>query len=206
MSKASDWESDRIGAEPKSDPAPWTMQRSNGPAVPGETLLDHVRGPLASSIGLRPALAADEPFLFRVFASIREDEVQLVAWNDDQKAAFLTMQYSAQRSSYLHNFAGSGYDVISIGDRPVGRLFVHRSTDFIRLVDLGLLREYRNRGIGGALLTALQDEAALAGKPVRLHVGSFNRALALYERLGFRPVGETGIHVEMEWAPRIPIS
>ena len=91
--------------------------------------------------------------------------------------------------------------MISIGDQPVGRLFVHRGADAIRVVDLGLLPEFRNQGIGGALLNAVVEEAAEAGKPVRLHVESFNRAVKLYDRLGFRRVAINGIHVEMEWAP-----
>jgi hypothetical protein len=87
------------------------------------TLMDRVRGPLAGSIGLRPAIAADEPFLHRVYASTREEELRLVDWDDDQKTAFLTMQFGAQRSSYRQSFPGREYDVISIGDHPVGRLF-----------------------------------------------------------------------------------
>jgi ribosomal protein S18 acetylase RimI-like enzyme len=168
------------------------------------TLIDRVQGPLAGSIGLRPAIAADQPFLYRVYASTREEELRLVDWDDDQKKAFLTMQFCAQRSSYRQSFPDREYDVISIGDQPVGRLLVHRGTDAIRVVDLGLLPTYRNQGIGGALLKAVQDEAAEAGKPIRLHVESFNRAVKLYERLGFRPVGINGIHVEMQWAPDLP--
>ncbi len=37
------------------------------------------------------------------------------------------------------------------------------------------------------------------GVPVRLHVETFNRALRLYERLGFRPIAESSIYLEMEW-------
>ena len=147
---------------------------------------------------------ADEPFLYRVYASTREEELRLIDWDNDQKTAFLTMQFNAQRLFYRQSFPGWGYDVISIGEQPVGRLFVHRGTDAIRVVDLGLLPEYRNQGIGGALLKAVLDEADDDGKPVRLHVESFNRAARLYERLGFRSVGLNGIHIEMEWAPRIP--
>jgi ribosomal protein S18 acetylase RimI-like enzyme len=164
------------------------------------TLVDRVQGPLAGSIGLRPAIAADEPFLCRVYASTREEELRLIDWDDDQKRAFLTMQFSVQRSSYRQSFPGCEYDVISIRDQPAGRLLVHRATDAIRVVDIGLLPEYRNQGIGGALLKAVLDEAAETGKPIRLHVESFNRALRLYERLGFRPVGINGIHLEMQWA------
>ena len=84
-------------------------------------------------------------------------------------------------------------------DFEPGRFLVHRGTDAIRVVDIGLLPEYRNQGIGGALLSAVLVEAAADGKPVRIHIESFNRAIRLYERLGFGPVGLNGIHVEMEW-------
>ncbi len=160
------------------------------------------QAPIAGPIGLRPAIAADEPFLYRVYKCIRAEELRLLDWDDGQKAAFLTMQFGAQQTSYRHAFPGSGYDVILIGDRPVGRLFVHRGDDAISVVDIGLLPEYRNRGIGGALLKAVMDEAAEARKSVRLHVESSNRAGRLYQRLGFRPVGIDGIHVAMVWDPR----
>ena len=95
--------------------------------------------------------------------------------------------------------------MISIGDQPVGRFFVHRGADAIRVVDLGLLPEYRSQGIGSALLKAVLEEADEAGMPIRLHAESFNRAMKLYERLGFRAVRINGIHVEMECAPRIAL-
>jgi GNAT superfamily N-acetyltransferase len=204
MPNASDRESDRIGFEPDANTVAAMRPRSDGAAMLRRTLMERVQGPLAGSIGLRPAIAADESFLYRVYASTREDELQLVDWNDAQKTALLTMQFNAQRSSYRQGFPGSGYDVISLGEQPVGRLFVLRGTAAIRVVDLGLLPEFRNRGIGGAFLNAVLNEAAEAGKPIRLHVESFNRAMKLYERLGFSAVGINGIHVEMEWAPRIP--
>jgi ribosomal protein S18 acetylase RimI-like enzyme len=93
--------------------------------------------------------------------------------------------------------------VILHGGQPAGRLFLHRGTDEIRVVDIGLLPEHRNQGIGGALLKAVLDEAAEAGKAVRLHVESFNRAVRLYERLDFASVGTDGAHIEMEFAPSI---
>lgn len=165
-------------------------------------LIHRVQGPLAGSIGLRPAVPADEPFLYRVYASTREEELRAFAWDDHQTRAFLEMQFRAQSSSYRQNFPGSGYDVVLLGGQPVGRLLVHRGAGEIRVVDLGLLPEHRNQGIGGALLKAVLDEAVEAGKPVRIHVESSNRAMRLYERLGFGPIRTDGIHVEMEWSPR----
>ncbi len=168
------------------------------------TLMDRVQGPLAGSIGLRPAVPADEPFLFQVYASAREEQLQLVGWNDDQKTALLRMQFAAQDSGYRQGFPGSGYEVILNDGQPVGRVFIHHSTDEIRVVDLGLLPEHRNQGIGGALLKAVLDEGTETGKPVRLHVETFNRAVRLYERLGFVPIGTDRVHIEMEYVPSRP--
>jgi ribosomal protein S18 acetylase RimI-like enzyme len=162
-------------------------------------LADRLRGPLVGRLTIRPAVDADEPFLYRVFASTREPEWPLVDWAEGQHAALLTMQFRAQCSSYAGAFAGSGYEVIELDGRPVGRVFVHRGAEEIRVVDIGLLAEARGRGIGGAILTAVRAEAAESGRPVRLCVEPFNRAVRLYERLGFIRVGTAGIHVEMEW-------
>ena len=172
--------------------------------MPHRTLMDRVQGPLAGSIGLRLAVPADEPFLYRVYASGRAEELRILDWDDDQKTAFLKMQFGLQTVSYRQRFPGSEYQVILFGGQPVGRLFVHHGTDEIHVVDLGLLPEHRNQGIGGTLLKAVLDEAAEAGKPVRLHVESFNRAVTLYRRLGFAPIGTHGAHIEMEFVPSIP--
>jgi ribosomal protein S18 acetylase RimI-like enzyme len=46
----------------------------------------------------------------------------------------------------------------------------------------------------------LQDEAAAAGRPMVISVQRFNtRALALYNRLGFRQTAKTAVHVMMTW-------
>ena len=72
----------------------------------------------------------------------------------------------------------------------------------ISVADVGLLPEHRGRGIGGALMRDVLDEAARARtSPVRLYVEQFNPAFRLYQRLGFTPIGEHGVYVHMEWRP-----
>ena len=83
--------------------------------------------------------------------------------------------------------------------QPAGRLYVARGSDEIRIVDIALLPESCNRGIGTTLLRGLQSEAAAAGKPLRIHVERFNPALRLYERLGFRQIDDRGVYLFMEW-------
>lgn len=71
---------------------------------------------------LRPATDADIPFLFRVYASSRADEMALVDWSDEQKQDFLQMQFDAQHSYYHENYAQARFDVIEVDGVPVGRL------------------------------------------------------------------------------------
>ena len=153
-----------------------------------------------NQVALRPAAPDDEPFLFRVYASGREEELAATGWDEAQKLAFLTMQYRAQSTSYRANLK-SWYDVIVVDGQDAGRILVDRTGSSIAIADVGLLPEYRGLGIGGALMRDVLDEAARVGHPVRLYVEQFNPAFRLYQRLGFTPIGEHGVYVHMEWRP-----
>jgi ribosomal protein S18 acetylase RimI-like enzyme len=89
--------------------------------------------------------------------------------------------------------------VILVSDQPAGRLYVHRGGDEVRIVDIAMLPAWRNRGVGTHLIGALQAEAALARKPLRIHVERMNPALALYQRLGFREIEDRGVYLFLEW-------
>lgn len=59
-----------------------------------------------------------------------------------------------------------------VSDRQsVGRLYVSRWPEEIRVVDIALLPDFCNRGIGTTLLQRLQAEAQASGKPLRIHGG-----------------------------------
>ena len=155
--------------------------------------------PLA--ITLRPVVAGDAGFLRRLYGSTREAELAHLDWDDDQKDAFISSQFEAQRRSYEEHYRGAASDLIVVDGEPAGRLYVARGADEIRIVDIALLPAYRNRGIGSQLLGALLDEAAVADKQVTMHVERFNPALRLYERLGFVLVEDKGVHLFLEWRP-----
>jgi ribosomal protein S18 acetylase RimI-like enzyme len=154
---------------------------------------------------LRPAEAADRDLLFRVYASTREDELALTNWDDAQRTAFLTQQFTAQATHYREHYPGAVFNLILLDGDPVGRLYLHRRPSEVRIMDIALLPPHRNRGIATALLRDLQTEAAVAAKPLTIHVEQFNPALRLYTRLGFRPIAEHGVYLLMEWrAPDTP--
>ena len=150
-------------------------------------------------VTLRPATADDEPCLRRLYATTRENELSLVAWTDDQKTAFVDMQFAAQAQYYREHYPNTSFDVIVLDDRSVGRLYVARWTDEIRIVDIALLPEFCGRGIGSSLVRQLQQEVLAARKPLRIHVERFNPALRLYERLGFRAIEDKGVYLFLEW-------
>ena len=120
-------------------------------------------------------------------------------WSEAQKHAFLVQQFEAQDRYYRENYAGASFDLIVAGEEPVGRLYVARWPEEIRLIDLALLPERQGRGIGSGVLRDLQDEASTSSRPLRIHVERYNRALHLYERLGFRVIEDRGVHLFLEW-------
>lgn len=138
---------------------------------------------------LRPETDADLPFLRALYATTREDELALLPWSAEQKSAFVAMQFDAQHRHYRAQFPDASFEVVELAGTPIGRLYVDRRRDEVRLVDVALLPEHRGHGLGSALLEAIVAEADAAGLPVTLHVEPRNPAARLYARLGFAVVG-----------------
>lgn len=150
----------------------------------------------AHRVTLRPATADDEAFLFQLYASTR-DEFRLLDWDEQQKQALMKMQYDARRFQYDESYPQAEASIILAGELPIGRLLVNESDREITLVDIALMPEHRNLGIGAELIQQLLNRAASAKKPVRLHVLKSNPALNLYERLGFLRTGDQSMYFEM---------
>lgn len=156
---------------------------------------------MTASVVTRPIEDRDLPFLYRVYASTRADELAQVDWSAEQKSAFLRMQFEAQRAYYEEQFPAADFRTIVVDGQPGGRLYVDRRPDEIRIIDIALLPEHRGSGIGTALMREILDEARARGTPVRIHVEQLNPALRLYQRLGFYRVETQGVYILMEWSP-----
>jgi ribosomal protein S18 acetylase RimI-like enzyme len=167
---------------------------------------DRLRRPLPpamiATLSLRPALPEDELFLFRLYASTREVEIGAIGWGEADKEAFLWLQFKAHLHHYATMTPEADQRVILLDGRPVGNLIVIRGRREIRLAEITLLSEDRNKGVGSRLIRDLVEEAVEVGLPLRLHVAKFNRAIRLYRRLGFAQIGDTGTHFFMERPPR----
>ena len=150
-------------------------------------------------LSLRDSTPDDNAFLLDVYASTRLDELAGTDWDDNQKRAFIQMQFLARERIYPKVDS----KIILLDGRPVGRMLVDRDDAFLLLRDIALLPEYRNAGIGRRLIQELMEEAASAGKPIHLHVLVSSPAVRLYERLGFRRMGNEPLeaYLEMKWVP-----
>ncbi|MEY2550149.1 MAG: hypothetical protein QOG12_293, partial [Verrucomicrobiota bacterium] len=146
-------------------------------------------------VTLRPITPADDAFLARVYASSRAEELAITDWSEELKANFCRSQFDAQSAYYAANYPDASFQIIERDGWPVGRLYVDRWEKEIRIVDITLLPEFRGSGIGTKLLRDLQAEARAAGKSLTIHVERFNRALALYQRLGFRQTEDKGVYL-----------
>jgi ribosomal protein S18 acetylase RimI-like enzyme len=157
----------------------------------------------AAGLGLsfRRVCEADLPFLAQVYASTRTEELAVVPWSDAQKAAFLDMQFRAQHAHYQQHYPTADRFVILRTTEPVGRLYLGRFDHEHSVIEIALLPAHRGQGLGTALMQDLLDEAAAAGKPLRIHVEKNNPARHLYARLGFRPVADHGVYDLLERSP-----
>ena len=156
---------------------------------------------LPRTFAFRPANDEDLQFLCALYASTREDELRQVDWPKSKKNAFLDMQFDAQHRYYHEQFPDADYLIVEQDGRAIGRIYLDRRADELRLVDIALVPEARNQGIGKNLLLDLLDEGQADLLPVRIHVEQFNPAMQLYLRLGFEPIEDQGVYRLMEWRP-----
>ena len=141
----------------------------------------------------------DKEFLFAVYSSTREAELSVVGWSSDRQSEFLHMQFDAQQMYYQSRHPLAEYLCIYENQRPIGRLYLERLTNEFRILDVALLKQYRGRGIGTALLTSILKLAHREERTVSIHVERYNPAVRLFRRLGFRQCRNVGVSYVMEW-------
>ena len=145
-----------------------------------------------SALGLRPARPSEFAFAEDIYInSMRPLMVELGRWNEAER-----------RAALRRSFKAAEVNIITIDDLDIGWMQVsERDTDY-NLAQIQLLDDYCGYGIGTRLIRELIGRARREGKTVSLSAVRTNRAIKLYERLGFRVVdpGATPI-IDMVWEP-----
>jgi GNAT superfamily N-acetyltransferase len=159
--------------------------------------------PGGETLELRPVTIADQHFLLSVYESTRSEELEQVEWPEGQKEVFVKWQFELQRREYDARFPDADYWVILIDGESAGRIWIGSDDEQIRLLDIALLPEFQNRGVGTRLLRYLMDQAEQTGKALRHMVFMLNNdAHRFYERLGFVVIEDLGAYKHMEWRPK----
>jgi RimJ/RimL family protein N-acetyltransferase len=154
-------------------------------------------------VRLRPVQLDDEEFLCKVYASTRAEEMKLVPWDEAQKEAFVRMQFAAQQQHYGGFFPEAEHLLIALDDQPVGRIYINRDEQEIRILDVTILPEQRGAGVGTPLVKGIMAEAAETNRCVSIYVESHSPALRLFERLGFSMVENDDVNALMRWCPAV---
>jgi ribosomal protein S18 acetylase RimI-like enzyme len=156
----------------------------------------------AQQINLVDATESDKEFLIEVYVGTRFDEFAMIGWDNSQIRALLEMQYDVQEQSYRMQYPQARTSIIRLENERIGRMIINSGAREIRLVDISLLPEFRNGGIGTKIINDLIKEANGKNLPVALTVAVGNpSASRLYQRLGFKITGQVELYVLMERQP-----
>jgi ribosomal protein S18 acetylase RimI-like enzyme len=146
-------------------------------------------------------------------------DVLAIAFNWRDEVGGLTVEEVMARPDISHYISGwprSGdFGVVAEDDRPIGAAWWRYLTEddpgygFVDSntpeITIGIAPEHRGKGVGRTLLDALierAEELHLSG--LSLSVEPENRAIRLYEVMGFEVVGRVGGALTMLWRTPAP--
>jgi GNAT superfamily N-acetyltransferase len=153
---------------------------------------------MRSLITLRPTCADDEAFLYRLFCCAQDDQFASLDLPANQKDQLMQLQFQAKQQQYRSQYPDADFDLILDDEEPIGNLYALRGPKSYVLIDITLLPERRNAGIGTALVGALVSNALAAEQTLRAHVLKQNPAWRLWQRMGFGLMDDDGIYLSIE--------
>ncbi len=137
----------------------------------------------------RRATSGDEQFMRVLHKATSRDLVirQFGEWDDETQASLFSKRWVPGK-----------FEILEIGGEAIGCICAVNHPDYLLLEQILVLPKYQNLGIGSSVIIEEIAKAQDQKKPVRLQVLNKNdRALALYERLGFQVCGTTDRHFIM---------
>lgn len=148
----------------------------------------------------RPVGPGDQTFLLELFGSTccLPDRT----WGEGARAALLQFHFDEHQERMQAQHPGAERCILMHGEQRVGQLWVWRSRDQIRLMDLTVVKRYRGRGVGSSRVQGLLAEGRRTKRRVTLSVARNQERLVRWcIRLGFSVVDDNGELVVMEAWP-----
>ncbi|MDQ7774907.1 MAG: GNAT family N-acetyltransferase [Paracoccus aminovorans] len=142
--------------------------------------------------GLRPARPDEFAFAEALHIdAMRPLMQQLGAWNEPLRRAAIRRSFKAADSR-----------IITLDGRDIGWTQVtERDADY-NVAQIQILPQYCGLGIGSRIIGDLLDRARAQGRTVSLSAVRSNRAIALYQRMGFRIIDAKATPIiDMVWTP-----
>jgi ribosomal protein S18 acetylase RimI-like enzyme len=171
------------------------MKKKPGPRPVSESALTSA----LAAFNARPASAADAAFLALLYRSTRPDLDSTTA-RPELVLSIMGMQQRLQGADYARRFPNAHYLILEHAGAAVARVVVDIDAERLHLVDIAVLPAVRGKGIGRAILTALQHYSANLQLPICLSVHLHNEAARrLYLALGFHTVGFGEAAERMRW-------
>jgi ribosomal protein S18 acetylase RimI-like enzyme len=142
-----------------------------------------------TEITLRPATPADEPFLL---------ELRRATMNEHLERAGEPCDDNAHRQRVRYRFEDA--HIVCCASQKLGLFKFFREPHAWGIVQIQIVPAHQGRGIAARLLRDFLEAADRANVAVTLSVLKGNRAIDLYERLGFQVVNTTASALEMRRA------
>lgn len=140
------------------------------------------------TVDLRPATDQDYDWLFELKrASMMEYVEKIFGWDE-----------KFQSDLFRRNFQPEAISIVTVEGCDAGMVETEETPTHLFLKRIEILPEFQRKGIGTRIISKLVADARAASLPTRLRVFKVNPARNLYRRLGFRVVGETALHLQME--------
>ena len=141
---------------------------------------------------LRPCTEADLTFCWELRIDSYRAYVERI-WGWDE---------AWQRARFAESMNDKTIDrqIIERNGEAIGVLELAREEGVLTIKNVQVMSTSQSAGIGTQVIRGVLADALAAGQDVTLHVFIINsRALALYERLGFKETSRGSIRVHMRW-------
>ncbi|MEQ9883676.1 GNAT family N-acetyltransferase [Pectobacterium brasiliense] len=142
------------------------------------------------NITLRPATPEDEQFLFELRRATMDEHLHKAGVIADDSAHW-------QRIKYHYNDAY----IVLMGSERIGLFKRYKGANEWTIIQIQILPAYQGQGIAAWLLNTFLQQADEANVPVTLSVLNGNRAITLYQRVGFKIVDNDDITLKMKRRP-----
>lgn len=139
-------------------------------------------------------------FLLKVFKEIHPELNYINGVTEEEREELICQQFKVEQSQLIQMYPKAKLNIIMLNEKPIGIIYISHGETSDRILQIGILEDYRGLGIGKKVMNKIIKESVKRGKTVSLQVAWFNqRAYVFYEKLGFKVVENNTVFYEMQY-------